>query len=162
LIVLETILKVLIVIGVSNIEYKNVYSIGSDQMIFFKSNGGSGTASSLSYSNFLGHKNAYAIYIDSDWTLEALAAGDGVLYTDVTFKGFYGDVDNGIQRPPIYLNCPNKVPCTGLTVKDVAIWTDGGDDILYKCINAFGNGYCLVDSDHTYEYFNVTTISATP
>jgi rhamnogalacturonan hydrolase len=155
-------IQVLIVTGVSNIEYKNVYTIGSDQMIFFKSNGGSGTVSGLSYSNFLGHKNAYGIYIDSDWADETLASGDGVLYTDITFSGFYGDVDTGIQRPPIYFNCPAEVPCTDLTVEDVAIWTDEGDYILYECINAFGDGYCLVDSDDTYDYSTVTTVTATP
>jgi rhamnogalacturonan hydrolase len=154
---------VLILTGVSNIEYKNVYTIGSDQMIFFKSNGGSGTASGLSYSNFLGHKNAYGIYIDSDWTEETLAAGDGVSYTDVTFSGFYGDVETGIQRPPIYLNCPAEVPCTDITVVDVSIWTDEGDYILYECINAFGDGYCLKsDADDTTDYNTVTTVTATP
>ncbi|KAH8649863.1 RGase A [Xylariales sp. PMI_506] len=148
--------------SVSNIEYKNVYSVGSDQMIFFKSNGGSGTVSGLSYSNFYGHKNAYGIYLDSDWTDETLAAGNGVLYTDITFSGFYGDVDSGISRPPIYFNCPAEVPCTDITVEDISIWTDSGDYVLYECINAFGDGYCLVDSDDTYDYSTVTTVTATP
>lgn len=152
----------LIGIGVSNIEYKNVYAIGSDQMMFFKSNGGSGSVSGMTCSNFFGHKNAYGIYIDSDWTEEALASGDGVLYTDITFSGFYGDVDSGTERPPIYFNCPAEVPCTDLTVEDVAIWTDDGDSVLYECINAFGDGYCLKDSDTTSDYSTVTTVTATP
>ncbi|KAI1324040.1 RGase A [Xylariaceae sp. FL0255] len=149
-------------VSVADVEYKNVYSVGSDQMFFFKSNGGSGSVSSMSFTNFLGHKNAYGIYIDSAWTEETLAAGNGVQYEDITFSGFYGDVDSGTSRPPVYLNCPAEVPCTGITVEDVAIWTDSGSEVYYKCENAFGSGACLVDSSGTYEYTSTQTITATP
>ncbi|KAI1296205.1 RGase A [Xylaria venustula] len=148
--------------SVADIQYRNVYSVGSDQMIFFKSNGGSGSASGLSYSNFYGHKNAYGIYVDSAWTEETLASGNGVSYSDITFSDFYGDVDTGTSRPPVYFNCPAEVPCTGITVENVAIWTDSGSEIYYKCENAFGSGACLVDTSDTYEYTSVATVTATP
>lgn len=131
-------------------------------MMFIKSNGGSGTCSDVTFSNFYGHKNAYGIYIDSDWTELALQDGDGVEYTSITYSGFYGDVDNGVSRPPIYFNCPDEVPCTDITVEDVAIWTDTEDYILYECINAYGSGYCLKDSTADTDYTTVSTVTSAP
>jgi rhamnogalacturonan hydrolase len=60
-------------------------------MFMFKSNGGSGSVSDSVFSNFIGHGNAYSLDINGYWE-SAEAAGDGVLYTGLTFSNWKGKV----------------------------------------------------------------------
>lgn len=57
--------------------------------------------------------------------------------------------------------CPANVPCTGITIKDFAVWTESGSQVLWKCENAFGSGGCL-DSGALKAYSLVSTIRAAP
>jgi hypothetical protein len=75
--------------AISNVMYDYVYSQNCNQMMMIKSNGGSGSVSNVLFDNFSGHTNAYTLYIDSDWTQEALAPGNGVEYFDISFTHWY-------------------------------------------------------------------------
>ncbi len=66
-----------------------MYTQNSNQMLMIKSNGGSGSLYSSSFSNFIGHSNAYTLDIDGAWSSETKAAGDGVLYEDLTFNHWH-------------------------------------------------------------------------
>lgn len=126
-------------------------------MFLIKSNGGNGTVSNCNFNNFIGHSNAYSLDINAFWIQEALAAGDGVSFTDLTFNNWTGTCANGTQRAPIQILCPPEVPCDGITITDFAMWTDIGTEEYYLCENALGSGGCLADG--TEPALNVTTTS---
>lgn len=145
------------------ITYQNVYSQNCNQMFMFKSNGGNGTVSDSQFTNFIGHDNAYSLYINAYWTDEALAAGDGVLYTGLEFEDWTGDCADGAVRAPIEFLCPTTAPCDGLTVSNVNIWTDEGSEEYYKCENAWGSGNCLrAGTAHTAYAMSTVTVTAAP
>lgn len=128
-----------------------------------KSNGGNGSVYDCQFTNFIGHDNAYSLYIDAYWTDETLAAGDGVLYTDLEFEDWTGDCADGEVRPPIMLICPTGAPCDGITISDFSMWTLEGSYEYYKCKNAWGNGDCLrAGTGHTAYAESTVTVTATP
>lgn len=75
-------------------------------MFMIKSNGGSGTLSNGHFENFIGHENAYSLYLDGYWTGQTPVAGNGVLYTDLLFSNWTGTAANGGTRGPITAICP--------------------------------------------------------
>lgn len=125
-----------------------------------KSNGGSGSLYSSSFSNFIGHSNAYTLDIDGAWSSETKAAGDGVLYEDLTFNHWHGTCLNGGTRAPIQALCPSGAPCHGITVENFYIWTEAGSEVLYKCANAYGSGGCL-NSGASYTTYATSTKTVT-
>ncbi|KAM3067848.1 hypothetical protein ACMFMG_011332 [Clarireedia jacksonii] len=150
--------------AISKITYNNMssYTWQSNQMFMIKSNGGSGSVSDSVFSNFIGHSNAYSLDINAYWE-SALAPGNGVLYTGLTFSNWKGTCANGAQRAPIQLLCSSTQPCTGLNINNFAIWTDTGSYEYYKCQNAWGEGPCLVHgSAHTPYSIVTSTISSAP
>lgn len=83
--------------------------------------------------------------------------------TGITFSNWTGDCANGSQRAPIYVNCPSTEPCTNITLENISIWTDADDEEYYKCVNAYGKGYCLRDSAaHTAYNTSTITVTAAP
>jgi rhamnogalacturonan hydrolase len=52
--------------------------------------------------------------------------GDGIFYTNITFKNWYGDATDGETRAPIRVICPSTVPCAHITVDNINLWTDEG------------------------------------
>lgn len=72
--------------SVQNIQYSNVYTWSSNQMMMIKSNGGSGTVKNVVFENFIGHGNAYSLDIDQYWAEETTAAGNGVQLSNITFN----------------------------------------------------------------------------
>ena len=89
--------------------------------------------------------------------------GDGISYSNITFSNFKGDEENGETRPPIQIICPADVPCTDITVEDIAIAAEEGGYIEYRCENAYGSGACLSDStDTTATYATTVYASASP
>ncbi|ESZ92320.1 glycoside hydrolase family 28 protein [Sclerotinia borealis F-4128] len=148
--------------AISKITYNNIYTWQSNQMFMIKSNGGSGSVSDSVFSNFIGHSNAYSLDIDAYWK-STPAAGDGVLFTGLTFSNWKGTCADGTLRAPIQIICPTKQPCTGLGITNFAIWTDKGSRELYKCQNAWGDGGCLVHgSAHTAYAIVTKTVSSAP
>src|SRR3981081_139271 len=73
---------------IHHITYNNIYTQSSNQMLMIKSNGGSGSVYSSVFQNFIGHHNAYSLYIDGYWTKAAAGVGDGVVYHDLTFSNW--------------------------------------------------------------------------
>jgi len=129
---------------ISHIYYRNVYSWQCNQMMMIKSNGGSGSVSSATFENFIGHSNAYSLDIDQYWSGQSAGStSTGVKLTDITFKNWKGTCANGNQRAPIQVFCSDAAPCTGITIQDFAMWTDVGSSELYKCRSAYGSGGCL-------------------
>lgn len=146
---------------ISNIEYNYIYTHHSNQMYMIKSNGGSGTVTGLSFNNFMGHSNAYTLDFDTAWSSMSVSDGDGISYSNITFSGWTGTCEDGQQRGPVKIDCPESVVCTDITVEDFNVWTDTSDDsVLYVCENAYGSGACLPsDGDSAYTTTQTVTSS---
>ena len=148
--------------AISKITYSNIYTWSSNQMMMLKSNGGNGSVSDCVFQNFIGHSNAYSLDINAYWE-SALADGDGVLYTGLTFNNWKGTCAAGTTRAPINILCSSTQPCTGLVIEDFAMWTDIGSKEYYKCQNAWGNGPCLRGGTaHTSYALITSTVTAAP
>jgi rhamnogalacturonan hydrolase len=148
--------------AIFNVEYNHIYSQNCNQMFMIKSNGGSGSVYNCQFNNFMGHTNAYTLDINAYWTDETLAAGNGVEYYDLTFNHWHGTCADGDERAPIQVLCPSEVPCYDITIENYYIWTETGDEELYKCENAYGSGPCLNDGSSYTTYtttYTVTTMS---
>ncbi|KAJ6020389.1 hypothetical protein N7540_005893 [Penicillium herquei] len=147
--------------NVSDITYRNIYTLSSNQMFMFKSNGGSGEVKNVVLENFIGHNNAYSLDLDSFWSSMSAVDGDGVSYSNITFSNWKGDEEDGETRPPIQVICPPEVPCTDITVQNVDIAAEAGGYIEYLCENAYGSGYCVSNSTDTTATYT-TTLYASP
>ena len=66
-----------------------------------KSNRGSGSLYNVQLNNFIGYTNAYTLDLNAYWSSEAVAAGNGVQYYDITFNHWYGTCIDGATRAPI-------------------------------------------------------------
>ncbi|KAI1851314.1 hypothetical protein JX265_000452 [Neoarthrinium moseri] len=147
-------------VAVSNVEYRSVYTHHANQMFMIKSNGGDGKVSNLAFKDFMGHSNAYTLDLDTAWSSMDPVAGDGISYSNISFSGWTGTASNGVQRGPIKMNCPAKVPCTDITVEDFSVWTETGNKVLYGCQNAYGSGACLNEGSSHTAYTTTQTITA--
>jgi rhamnogalacturonan hydrolase len=116
-------------------------------MYMFKSYGGSGTVNNVALKNFAGHSNAYTLDLDAQWSSMKPIAGDGILYSNMTFSGWSGTCADGHQRGPIKFNCPADVPCTDMQVDDFTVGSNKGDTVEHVCKNAYGSGACLKKGD---------------
>jgi rhamnogalacturonan hydrolase len=143
--------------SISYVQYNNIYSQNCNQMMMIKSNGGSGSVTNVVFNNFMGHTNAYVLDLDAFWSSQSVAAGDGVLYKDITFSNWRGTSSNGNTRAPIRILCPSAVPCTGITLQSVNLWTESGSSEKYICQNAFGSGGCLKSGSGTYTTTSTVT-----
>lgn len=148
--------------NISNIHYRNIYTWKSNQMYMVKSNGGSGTVSNVLLENFIGHGNAYSLDIDSAWSSMDEGDGDGVQLNNLTVRHWRGTEEDGSQRGPIKVICPDTAPCTDIKIRDFAMWTESGDEQTYTCQSAYGEGYCLQDGDETTSYSTTATATAAP
>ncbi|POS71625.1 murein transglycosylase [Diaporthe helianthi] len=129
--------------AISKVAYRKVYTVGSNQMMMIKSNGGSGYVEDVEFSDFIGHGNAYSLNVDQAWANMPKASGDGVQLTNMTFSNWKGTCASGTQRGPVQFKCDAKTPCKDMVVKDFAMWTDSGSKLNNICHNAFGSGACL-------------------
>lgn len=147
--------------AISNIAYRKVYTVGSNQMLMIKSNGGSGYVEDASFTEFIGHGNAYSLDVDQAWSSMSAAAGSGVQLTNMTFSDWKGTCASGTQRGPIQFKCDADVPCKDMTVSDFAMWTDSGSKVNYICQNAYGSGACL-KSGSGGAYTTTTALASAP
>ena len=129
--------------SISDILYRNIYSQNCNQMYMLKSYGGSGSAENIVLENFQGHSNAYTLDLNAYWTSMTEAAGNGVLYNNITFSGWKGTNSDGSQRASVQVLCPSDVPCTEISITDFNIWTESGSTEKEVCENAYGAGACL-------------------
>jgi rhamnogalacturonan hydrolase len=131
-------------------------------MFMIKSNGGSGSVNNCQFNNFIGHSNAYSLDINGYWSDESPAAGNGVLFENLSFNNWKGTCANGATRGPINVICPSGAPCIDITISNFAMWTESGSDEYYKCENAWGSGGCL-KSGGSSSYAVVTqTVTSAP
>lgn len=145
---------------IHDIEYNHIYSQNCNQQFMIKSNGGSGELYNGVFSNFMGHSNAYTLDLDSAWSSQSKAAGDGVQYTNLTFSHWHGTTTDGTRRPVIRVICPAGVPCTEIEIDSFYIWTETGSHETYLCSNAFGSGPCLKpDSASGTTYTTTATVT---
>lgn len=131
-------------------------------MMMIKSNGGSGTVSSVSFENFIGHGNAYSLDIDQYWASMSAVDGDGVQLTDITFKNWKGTEASGSARGPIKVICADGAPCTDITIEDFAMWTESGTSQWYSCRSAYGSGFCLKSSGDSSYAVTTSTVKTAP
>lgn len=124
-----------------------------------KSNGGSGYLENSVFNNFMGHTNAYTLDLDSAWSSQSVAAGDGVQYSNLTFGHWHGTAENGAQRPVIRVVCPADVPCTDIDINSFYVWTESGDYEEYLCENAYGSGPCVHTGSATATYTTTATVT---
>ncbi|RMZ68188.1 rhamnogalacturonase a [Pyrenophora seminiperda CCB06] len=129
--------------AISSITYRNIYTSRSNQMMMVKSNGGTGFVESLLFENFIGHGNAYSLDIDQAWASMSTLAGDGVQLSNMTFRNWKGTVANGAERGPVKVVCADKMPCVGITIEDLTMWTETGGRNVDMCRSAYGSGACL-------------------
>lgn len=108
-----------------------------------KSNGGSGYVDGVLFENFIGHGNAYSLDIDQAWASMDPLPGNGVKLQNLTFRDWKGTEANGMQRGPVTISCAEQVPCTDITIDDLAMWTEIGNKQIYSCGSAYGQGACL-------------------
>ena len=128
--------------AIETIEYKNIYTWSSNQMMMIKSNGGSGYVKNCTFSNFIGHNNAYALNLNANWAQRALAAGNGVEYSNLRFSNWQATIVTA-SRPPINFDCPSGQPCTDIALSNLTFAPVSGSTMKYTCNNAYGTGYCL-------------------
>jgi rhamnogalacturonan hydrolase len=129
--------------AISSVHYKNIYTWNSNQMMMIKSNGGSGYVEDCIFENFIGHGNAYSLDIDQYWSSMSTLAGNGVQLSNLTFTNWKGTEANGAQRGPVKVACADSAPCTDITIKDLAMWTETGSKQVNTCRSGFGSGFCL-------------------
>lgn len=147
--------------AISNIEYNQIYTWQSNQMFMIKSNGGDGYIKNCAFNNFIGHSNAYALDVNEYWTDRALDPGNGVVITGISFSNWKGSIVD-VKRAPIQILCADLAPCSGVSLSNIAMWSDTNTAIHYVCESAYGSGgYCLKSSGTT-SYTSTTTVSAAP
>jgi rhamnogalacturonan hydrolase len=69
------------------------------------------------------------------------------------------------KRPVIRLECDKDVPCHGITLDNVNLWTESGDAVSWSCQNAYGSGACLRDAGSAKKlatYQAVITVAKKP
>jgi len=145
---------------IKNIIYRNIYTQNSNQMMMIKSRGGSGTLQNAQFINFMGHSNAYTLNLDSNWSSQKVADGNGVQYKNLTFSNWHGTCSDGTRRAPIQVLCPAQVPCSGINIQNVNIWTESGKSEVYKCSNAYGSGGCLKGGSNYATYTTTVTVQS--
>ncbi|TID22859.1 Glycoside hydrolase family 28 [Venturia nashicola] len=129
--------------AISDVVYRNVYTVGSTEMMLIKSNGGSGFVRNVLIENFIGHSNAYSLDIDQQWLNMRTLPGPGVQLSNIIFKNWKGTAANGALRGPIRINCAASAPCTDIKILDFSMWTDAGNSLVNTCANAYGVGQCI-------------------
>ncbi|KAK6537120.1 hypothetical protein TWF694_011319 [Orbilia ellipsospora] len=144
--------------AISQIYYRNIYT-NQATGAYLKTNGGTGTVSNVTWENVLVKNTAYTLVLNEAWGSDN--GGTGVQLSNLKFmnwKGYNGDN----KRPVIRLECDPDVPCTGITVQDVDLWTSNGNYVTWSCGSAYGSGACLKKSGSGSYAIAVTTISSAP
>ncbi|KAI4713588.1 hypothetical protein J4E89_001035 [Alternaria sp. Ai002NY15] len=148
--------------AISSVVYKNIYTWKSNQMMMVKSNGGSGYVEDVVFENFIGHGNAWSLDIDQKWASMSAIAGNGVQLSNLTFKNWKGTVEYGLNRGPVKVVCAEKAPCTDITIEDLAMWTEKGNNNIYQCQNGYGSGFCLKKGSGSAYPATTSTQTAAP
>ena len=75
--------------AISNIKYNNIYTWESNQMFMIKSNGGDGYITDCSFTNFIGHSNAYALDVNGKCLISSYAPPETLLDREIPRASAY-------------------------------------------------------------------------
>ncbi|KAF3018474.1 hypothetical protein E8E14_008772 [Neopestalotiopsis sp. 37M] len=138
---------------ISDISYKHLYLNRADGC-YLKTNNGDGTVKNIVWDTVIVHGGPYPLTINEAWGADR--GSSGVAIRNLIFKNWHGQ--NSVNsRPVIRLECDPDVPCYDITVEDVALWTWEGDNVVWSCENAYGDGACLVATTATKNLATYTT-----
>ncbi|OJT11689.1 hypothetical protein TRAPUB_11794 [Trametes pubescens] len=144
--------------AIEKIQYKNVYTNGGNQVFMIKSNKGSGYVRDVTLDTFMAHGTAYGLNIDQYWSSQTPGSGAGVALSDITFSNWIGYVNDGVARPPAQLICADGAPCTGITLKNMNLWSKT-EKAVVKCESAYGSGLACIKSGTTHTAYSKVTQS---
>ncbi|KAL5331856.1 hypothetical protein ACEPPN_001395 [Leptodophora sp. 'Broadleaf-Isolate-01'] len=82
--------------AIEKIEYNNIYTWQSNQMMMTKRNGGDGYVRNCALTNFIAWSNAYALDIYEAWSQRKLDPGNGVKMSNLTFAHWKGTIIEAI------------------------------------------------------------------
>ncbi|TGO30654.1 hypothetical protein BPAE_0004g01120 [Botrytis paeoniae] len=126
---------------ISNIHARNISVLGGNEIVFIKTYpGGSGYVSNILWENFRSKASLYGINLNQYWQQTYLPDSGAVALTNITFRNFTGSIQNGAQRPALYLLASDYIPATNVTIKDVTVWTESGSTSVNHISNIFGQG----------------------
>ncbi|THV50658.1 hypothetical protein BGAL_0141g00070 [Botrytis galanthina] len=126
---------------ISNIHARNISVLGGNEIVFIKTYpGGSGYVSNIIWENFRSKASLYGINLNQYWQQTYLPDSGAVALTNITFRNFTGSIQNGAQRPALYLLASDYIPATNVTIKDVTVWTESGSTSVNHISNIFGQG----------------------
>lgn len=80
--------------------YRNIYTVGGNQAMMVKSNGGSGYVKNVLMENFLVRGSAYGLDINQYWSSQSVGEGAGVQLSDFVFK---------VPHPPLVAEHLTKI-----------------------------------------------------
>lgn len=151
---------------VENIHLRNIenYNVVNSMMIKTFP-GGNGYVKNILMENITNYDVLYAIDINQYWYNHYEPNTDAVNLYNITFKDWYGTVNNGISRGPIFINGSNIVLPYEIYLKNINMWTINGNKIIYTCNNAYGNGYCLQSTKTNIKnkpYKTIQTVTSKP
>jgi hypothetical protein len=63
-----------------------------------------------------------------------------VKLSNIVFRNVSGSVADGAKRPPLYLIANDLTYATNVTVEDISVWTESGDEVVNRISNVFGMG----------------------
>lgn len=84
-----------------------------------------------------------------------------IIPISLSLTGLVPEYD-GARRASIFLSCPAEVPCTDITVEEVNIWTEVGDEQTYFCGNAYATGVCFNEAATPTSYASTITVTSSP
>ena len=70
------------------------------------------------------------------------AVEDHLLTSSLHTQDWHGEAIDS-KRPVIRFDCDPNVPCHGITVDNVNLWAENGDEVVWSCQHAYGSGACL-------------------
>ncbi|KAH7108519.1 pectin lyase fold/virulence factor [Auriculariales sp. MPI-PUGE-AT-0066] len=146
--------------SISDVLYRNIYCNQADPA-YLKTNNGSGTVKNIMWDNVIVHGGAYVLALNEGWGEDR--GSTGVQLTNLTFKNWWGYNSNN-SRAVIRLECDPDVPCTGITLSNINLWTNaaGATNVKWTCQSAFGSGACLRKTPATSYAYSATTVSTAP
>ncbi|KAH8829184.1 pectin lyase fold/virulence factor [Flagelloscypha sp. PMI_526] len=147
--------------NVTDVHYQRLYLNRADGS-YLKTNNGDGIVKNILWENVIVHGGPYPLTVNEAWGDDR--GSTGVQVSNLTFRNWRGEgADN--SRPVIRLECDADVPCSGITIDDVQLWTAESDEtyVIYKCANSYGSGGCLRKSTGTLStYTSVVTVTSKP
>lgn len=157
---------------ISEICYRDIYTVNSNQAFLLKSYGGNGLVTDVTLEGFIVHNNSYTFWLDSYWSGQTPGPGVGVHYDRINVHDWVGTCADGVyhNRGPVWVVCPNTTACTNIHFEDFRVWTIIGDEEYHICADAYGEGFCLrpeseappVDEHLAETWTTTVTATATP